>query len=249
MNKEKFRTERIKFEDKIVSFISDIENDKNGYNSKFYRSFFNSLSDTQFLDFVKNLSTKDNFNLYFEASILDKKHSPSLDRIEQLCNKYKVPTTEYVTLGYKDISDPDNPYVTQTPVPVIYCLIRPLQQMLDKKNSMSSNIESTNSLTGQVSGKSKASTFSNMQYMSCIASNRDKVARELLGPRADDYKAKQKMLTQIELTGKYDLDDIKSVPEDKRSMGTVKSMLTAAGLDVAFGKENTFKDTMKKLGK
>ena len=85
--------------------------------------------------------------------------------------------------------------------------------------------------------------------MSCIASNRDKVARELLGPRADDYKAKQKMLTQIELTGKYDLDDIKSVPEDKRSMGTVKSMLTAAGLDVAFGKENTFKDTMKKLGK
>lgn len=243
MNKAKIKGARLAFEKKILSFIQDVENDKNGYNYNHMKQYFEKMTDNQFVEFVTKLANDEKFNLFFEASNMDEKHSPNLDRIEKLCEKYKVPTTEYITLPYKDNSDPDHPFVTQTEVPVIYCLIRPLQQMIDKKNAMSSNIESTNSLTGQVSGKSKVSTFSNMQYMSCVASNRTKVAKELLGPRADDYRAKEKMLTQIEMTGRYDLDDIDSKIEDKRSMGTVKAMLTAAGLDIAFEDQHTFKET------
>lgn len=243
MNKAKIKGARLAFEKKILTFIQDVENDKNGYNYNHMKHYFEKMTDNQFVEFVTKLANDEKFNLFFEASNMDEKHSPNLDRIEKLCEKYKVPTTEYITLPYKDNSDPDHPFVTQTEVPVIYCLIRPLQQMIDKKNAMSSNIESTNSLTGQVSGKSKVSTFSNMQYMSCVASNRTKVAKELLGPRADDYRAKEKMLTQIEMTGRYDLDDIDSKIEDKRSMGTVKAMLTAAGLDIAFEDQHTFKET------
>lgn len=243
MNKEKVKAARAKFEKQILTFISDVENDRNGYNTNNMKKYFEKMSDAAFVDFVTKLANDEKFNLFFEASNMDEKHTPNLGRIEKLCEKYKVPTTEYITLPYKDNSDPEHPFVTQTPVPVVYCLIRPLQQMIDKKNAMSSNIESTNSLTGQVSGKSKVSTFSNMQYMSCVASNRTKVAKELLGPRADDYRAKEKMLTQIEMTGRYDLDDIDSKLEDKRSMGTVKAMLTAAGLDIAFEDQNTFKET------
>jgi hypothetical protein len=68
--------------------------------------------------------------------------------------------------------------------------------MIDKKNAMSSDTSSTNSLTGQVSGKSKVVTFTNMETASLQASNQSKVVRELLGPRSDDYKAKAKMIAK-----------------------------------------------------
>ena len=236
-------SDRYEFEQKIISFMQDLENDKNGFNSNYYKEFFASMSDKQFDEFVNKLATNEKFNLFFEADILDKKHSPDLHRLKALGNKYNVPLTEYITLPYKDNSDPAHPYVTAQKVPVVLVTIRPLQQMIDKKNARSSDTSSTNSLTGQVSGKSKVVTFTNMETASLQASNQSKVVRELLGPRSDDYKAKAKMIAQIENTGDYDLDDIEMRPEDKRSLGTAKIMLMGAGLDIALGNQKTFKET------
>lgn len=232
-----FKVARHEFEDKICKFMDDIEGTKNGFNSTYYREYFATLSDNTFKKFVTDLANNEDFNLYYQVSQTDPKKAPTLEKIKKVGDKYNVPLEEYVVLPYKNPNDPEHPIITKTKVPVLYTLVRPLQQMIDKKNATSSDTSQVNVLTGSVTGKSKASTMSNMQVMSLTTSNQIKIIKEMLGPRSDDSNSKEKMLEQIENTGEYDLDNIRLNTNDKRSIQTTKAMLIAAGLRVGFNNE------------
>jgi hypothetical protein len=179
---------------------------------------------------------KEDFKLFIEFGLLDKKSSPSLKKIKAIADKRKVDLVEYVEFPYKRPDHPDDPPISATKIPVIYSVVRQLQQLLDKKNSMSSNTDSTNALTGQVTGSSKAATVGNMQSISLITSNQLKVIKEMHGPRSDDFEAKLKMIDKIETDGDYDIDDIKTRPEDKQALETMRVMLVGAGFRVSYGK-------------
>jgi hypothetical protein len=143
---------------------------------------------------------------------------------------------EYVQLRYKTPDDPENAPISSTKVPVIYCQIRSLQQLLDKKNSLSSDTSHVNILTGQVTGDSKATTISNMETMSLVATNQLTTLKEFLGPRSDDNESKQKMLEMIYNDGDYDIADLNIKSHNKRSFETSRIMLTGAGYLVNYGK-------------
>jgi hypothetical protein len=178
---------------------------------------------------------KEDFNLFFEMGLLDKKNNLTLKKIKNIALKRKIDLMEYVEFPYKRPNHPDPP-ISTTKIPVIYTVIRPLQQLLDKKNNMSSNTETINSLTGQVTGSSKASTVSNMQTISLITSNQLKPIKEMQGPRSDDMVAKLKMIEKIESEGDYDIDDIVIHPGDKQALETMRVMLVGAGFRVGYGK-------------
>jgi hypothetical protein len=228
-----FKAARNRFEAKIYSLMNDL--DPSHYNEEVYKKYFSTLTDEQFKTFVYNLYMKEDFNLFIEIGLLDKKNSPSLKKIKMIAEKRKVPLMEYVEFPFKRPDHPESPPISATKIPVIYSVVRPLQQMLDKKNNMSSSIDVINNLTGQVTGSSKASSISNMQTISLLTSNQTKIIKEMHGPRSDDMQAKLKMIEKIESEGDYDINDITIRPGDKQALETMRVMLVGSGFRVSYG--------------
>ena len=97
----KFKTARMKAEQKIYELMDDLEGCKNGYNSGVYKQYFGTLSDTEFKKFMERLSNEEWFNLFFEVKMTDKKKSPNMVQIKKIMDKYKIPMCEYVVSPYK----------------------------------------------------------------------------------------------------------------------------------------------------
>lgn len=232
----KLKTARMKAEQKIYELLDDLEGCKNGYNSGVYKKYFAALSDNEFNKFMYRLANEEWFNLFFEVKMNDKKKSPNMNHIKKVLDKYKIPMCEYVVSPYKNL-DTENPPISATPVPVMYAIVRPMQQLLSKKEAYSSDRDHVNLLTGQVTSSSKSSTFSNMQSIALTTSGQTDVLKELLGPRADDDVSKKRMLDQIADTGDFDINSIPVRSKDKQSLETVRCMMVAAGMRVSFGKD------------
>ena len=232
----KLKTARMKAEQKIYELLDDLEGCKDGYNSGVYKTYFASLSDNEFAKFMDRLANEEWFNLFFEVKMNDTKKTPNMNRIKKVLDKYKIPMCEYVVSPYKNM-DNENPPISATPVPVFYGVVRPMQQLLSKKEAYSSDRDHVNLLTGQVTSSSKGSQFSNMQSIALTTSNQTDIVKELLGPRADDDVSKKRMLDQIADTGEFDINSIPIRTKDKQSFETVRCMLIGAGLRVAFGKD------------
>lgn len=227
-----FKTARRHVEQKVYELAKDI--DPTGYNEHFYQEYFSKLSDTEFKKFMQKMRDDEFYNLFFEINNLDVKTLPTMEDIKRIAKKYDIPLTEYVQFRYKRPNNPDKAPISHTPIPVIYALVRPLQQLLDKKNSLASDTSSTNVLTGQVTGKSKSAKISDVETMSMVASNLQKPLKELLGPRSDDREAKYAMLDKIINEGDYDIDDISLKTENKQALETARVMLISAGYRVSY---------------
>lgn len=237
----KLHTARLNAERKVYELLDKLEGKSGkgieGFNAKEYKLYFDSLSDKEFLTFMKRLANEEWFNLRFQIDMMDKKDTPDMKRIKKVANEYDISFDEYVAYPFKNKNDLENPPISATPIPVLYTIVRPLQQMLSKKQAYASDNDSTNLLTGQVTGDSKASTFSNMQSLACVTSNQTDVVKEMLGPRSDDEESKAKMIAQIEETGDFDINSIPIRTKDKQSLETIRVMLIGAGFRVAFGKD------------
>ena len=232
----KIKIARQEAEQLIYTLMDDIEGTKNGFNANQYKIYFESLSDKEFDKFMDRLSNEEWFNLYYEMNLSDKSKCPNMNKLKKIMDKYKIPMTEYVAYPYKS-PDGANPPISNTPVPVLYETVRPLQQLLSKKADYSSDRDHVNLLTGQVTGSSKSSTFSNMQTAALCTSNQQDKIKELLGPRADDPVSKKKMLDQIAETGEFDINSIPIRTKDKQSLETLRVFMIGAGLRVSFGKD------------
>ena len=232
----KFKTARMKAEQKIYELMDDLEGCKDGYNSGVYKAYFASLSDNEFKKFMDRLANEEWFNLFFEIKMTDKKKTPDIHRIKKVLDKYNIPMCEYVVSPYKNV-DTENPAISSTPVPVFYGVVRPMQQLLSKKEAYASDRDHVNLLTKQVSGSSKGGMISNMQSIALATSGQLDTLKELLGPRADDEVSKKRMMDQIADTGEFDINSIPVRTKDKQSFETVRCMMTAAGLRIAFGSD------------
>jgi len=231
---DQIKVARTHAEQKIYDLMNDL--DLTGYNAGVYKEYFAKMSDKEFINFCKRLGTEKDYNLFFEIDSLDKKATPNIATIRKTADKWKVPLVEYVVFPYKNPNDPEHPVVSRTPIPVVVIQVRRLQQMLDKKNAASANTDKINSLTGQVTGDSKAASLSDMQTMALATSGQFDTIKEFLGPRSDDQVSKMKMLESIEKYGTFNLNSLNLRTENKRSVQTMKVFLRGAGFDCSFGK-------------
>ena len=229
----KFKAARLAAENAIYQMMDELEARKGGYNSSNIKAYLNTLSDAQFVAFMKRIRDEEWFT--FDIDMDDKQHSPNLNRLKTVAKKYNIPLTEYVAYPFKNPKDPANPSISKNKVPVLYCIVRPLAQLLDKKSAYASGRDHVNLLQGTVTGKSKASTFTNVQSIALTTSNQLDTLKEMMGPRADDPESKAKMLKQIADTGKFDINSIPIRTQDKQSLETIRVFLISAGLRVAFG--------------
>jgi len=141
-------TKREKIEKLIYKIMDTV--DKTKENTKKYKEKFNTMSDDQFNNYMEKFLNDPKENFYVE--ILPFKSEPHINDIKKGLDILKIPADEYVYFRHMGNKEPVR---TAQKVPVGYISIRRLQQVLSKKNSYSLDIDSRNSLTGQLTGDDK----------------------------------------------------------------------------------------------
>jgi len=196
--------------------------DKTGENTERYKTFFSKMSDKDFEKWITGFLKDPDENFFLE--VLPYKNEPNLREIYKALKFLNIPTREVVTFHHlNDIS-------TSKPIPVGYVLCKRHQQILSKKNSIVDNIKIRNSKTGQVTAGSKAARESDLEVYSLKAYGADNILKEILGPRADNMRAKNEMYEKINTEGYVSLEDLSNKAEDKVTLNTINVMYLGAGI-------------------
>lgn len=217
---------RKKMEDLIFGFYESI--DKTGRNKEKWENYFHSLTDAQFDRFFKDFFA--NPNQYLTLDIVDYEIDLRMEDIERAAKFLKVPLFEHVAFKHYTM-DKDRVLVTKQPVPVGYCHIKATQQMVSKKNGLSTTSDKRSSITGQVTGKDKNGRESDLENSMLVSIGMNDALKELNGPRADDPVMKEQMYTAINTKGFVSLEDMESDPANKTTLNTVNTFLLGMGLN------------------
>lgn len=220
MTKEELQDKRKRMMDLFFSVLKDI--DKSGKNKELYESKFNTMSDTQFKNFFDNFfKSKDNFVIQF----IPYDEEPTMEDAVRAGKKIGVSMTERVAL--KHMRDG---YITDYECMVIPLGIKRLQQMVNKKNSTSFTANMRDSKTGQVTNDDKNARISDTETAALMVAGLEDVAKELLGPRADDVEAFNEMNRQIMEDGYTSLEKLPNDIRNKTTLNLVDVYFLGAGV-------------------
>lgn len=234
LSEEKIKVIRKKYEESLYNLMDDF--DQSGYNSQLYKDVFSKMSNKEFIQMCQNMLSNDAQNFSVEIKQMEKPKDGgiTLEKIKNVAKKYNIKLVEYLFMPFRNPGG-DEPMCTYTRVPIIYSPVRRFfQQMLQHKNSISNNNTKINPITGQVTSDDKTSSTTNIQTYSLTITNRKNALKEYLGPRSDDNVAKQEMLTQIENTGRFRLEDTNIQTHNKRAIKTSEVFAKAAGVVMEF---------------
>lgn len=202
--------------------------DPSGQNTEKYKNMFESMSLNQFDAFCKKLFS--NKNNYLILDIADYERHLKMEHIKKAAKVLNIPLFEKMALPYENM-DTENPVITKYPVPVGYMHLKRMQQMLNKKNSTSTEASSRNMLSGQVSGHDKNSRSSDMEnYNLCVLDGLDNVMKEFLGPRADDLVMQNEMEQQIATNGVVSIKSMTNDVKNKTALNTLNVFMLGMGL-------------------
>ena len=221
---------RLTAEKNIIELMNKL--DKSGWNGNRYKKIFSKMSNVEFTKFMKALANDDEF-LYFEVGDNDK-DIVTTNKIKAVAKQEGVEIEEYVLFRHKNPLDPEKPVVSNTKAMILNVNVRRLQQLLIKKNAMSSQIESINPLTGQVSGSARSASLTDAQSTGLVAVGLEKNLKEAFGPRSDDVKASEVMHKKIEQSGTVRLEDLPSDKGNKRSIQVVETFMLGGGIKAKF---------------
>lgn len=202
--------------------------DKTKANSNRYREMFADMSDAQFDTFFKNL-----FNdptQYLILTLCDYEIDLRLEDIERGAKVLGIPLFEKISCPHYTM-DKNHVVTSKEAVPVGYCHIKRTQQILAKKNGLSTSIDVRSSMTGQVTAGDKNGRQSDLENFMLISLNMNDVLKELNGPRSDDMVMKEEMLNDINTKGYVSLEDLTSDPVNKTTLNTVDTFLLGMGLN------------------
>ena len=215
------KTIRNRIEKRILDTFSIL--DKTGDNTAKYKQILKNMSDKELEDFLNN----DDENFYLEIEAY--KREPKMSDIEETADFLGVPLYEYVALPFLEGEDPEDG-ISTTPVPVAvgYLHMKRVQQMLNKKNSMSIHVNKRQGKTGQVIGSDKNSRVSDVENINLIVAGLTETMKEFNGPRADNLKAKAEMANAISTNGFVSQKDYSNNKKDKVALNTLDVFFTAA---------------------
>lgn len=244
---DKQKKKRIIIQNKVYELMDDLElseaDKKKGvksFNRLMWEEKFKSMSDIDFYNMMLEMKNRRGYCFSYEAdSLTEKKDNMNVNKINKIAKKHGFKLREYVMFPHKNRTNPDNPVISKTPLPIIAITVKRLQQMLTKKNKSSSDTSVVNPVTGQVTNESKAARLSNSQTYSLMTSKQLSAVKEYLSVRADDEVAKRQMFKEIEQTGKAHLSNYTIEPWNKQSIQAMEVFLRSAGLYSNMLKKNT----------
>lgn len=197
--------------------------DPSGRNTKRYKDFFGQMDDKAFQKFFDHFFNDTSAYLTWET--VGYENDLDMQHIKDAAAYLKVPLFEYVMQPGFD--DSDEIVSSIQPVPVGYIHMKPVQQMVRKKNSTSVSVDKRDPRTGQVSGEDKDVQFSIDENYGLMAHNAKAVMKEFLSVRADDMVMKQEAYSNIRRDGYMSLADLTDDPENKTALNTLNAYLLA----------------------
>ena len=214
----------------FMDYLTNMYNilDPSGVNTKLLHDRYDKMTDEEFSKSVEAF-LKDDSKKGFYLEVVEFERDLSLENIFKCAEYMKIPLFEYVATPHINGSTEDA-IVTPEPVPVGYIHAKRMQQTLLKKNSLSIDIEKRNPKTGQVIGEDKNAMTSNVETYSMVASNAKEALRELMGPRADNKRAKDEMYKRISQDGYVSLNDLPNDQRDKIALNSLDVYFTIQGL-------------------
>lgn len=239
------KQKRKDMEDLIFSFFTKL--DPSGSNTRRYQKLFTSMSDTQFDNFFKKFFS--DHSQYLTLDLVEYEHTLTMDDINKTADFLGVPLYEYIV--QPDKYDKNGEAVTsKEKVPVGYIHMKPVQQMVHKKNATSINIDMRDSRTGQVVGDSRVVQFSAPENYGLMALDAKKILKEFLSFRADDMVMKQEAYSNIRRDGYVSMDDLDDNVENKTALNTFDVYLIGMGIKSDLVNEGYFlnKELLKNEG-
>lgn len=219
------KSKRIKMESLIYDVFSAL--DPTNANTDKYKAMFKKMSDAEFENFFKRLFKDEDAYLILE--VVDYERDVTIEGIEKAAKILGVPLFEKIAMPSLN-GDKNNPIVTKQPAPVGYLHIKRMQQVLSKKNSMSTDSDERSALTGQVIGHDKNARGSDVENFSLVTLGADNALKEFLGPRADDPVMKAQMMSEISKKGYVSLSELTSDVKNKTTLNTVDVFMTSMGI-------------------
>ena len=204
--------------------------DPSGTNSTHYKEKFSTMSDAQFIKFLK---TSFPFRFYSKPFEIE----PNMKNIKKAADELKVPLTEKVSLPYL-YESPDGRPVYSKECLVVYTNIKKMKQFVTKKNSMSLDISNRDMRTGLLNGGDKNGKMSDREFESLIINGSDSTIKEFSRLRADAMEQKSQALNTINITGTLSLSDLQSESDEVLSRNMLDTYFTGAHL-----KTNLITDT------
>ena len=227
---EEFRKRKKAIRELVLGVVKRMENQK-GLNLKYYEDLFNNtFADTEAGDKAfEQWASQMGHELDDTITLC---HLPfeeiTVKQIQDAAKFIGLPLEQYVV--YKHTGKPVR---SATPVPVGYCNIKRLQQVLSKKQRLTLSSDKHASLkTGQLvrSSKNRIGNISDNETLALLAYDSEAMLKELLGPRADNNVSRAEMHNKIQQDGFVQLSDLSDNLYDKTSLVTFSTYLIASGL-------------------
>ena len=201
--------------------------DPTGANTAKYKAFFGKMTDEQFKSFFDKFF-KDH-SAYLTLDVEAYKNDLQMVNVYKAAKFLNVPLFETVMEPFFNKNDDPNSgkiSASARKVPVGYIHMKPVQQMVRKKNHTSLSIDQRDPRTGQVSGDDRTVQFSIDENYGLMAHNAKSLLKEFMSVRADDMVMKQEAYADIRKNG-YDLsiNKYKEVEYKKVEFEPVKNIL------------------------
>jgi hypothetical protein len=209
----------------VVSRIMKIL-DKTGDNAEKYAKKFGAMSDGEFASWAKKFLADP--DAHFFLVVIPFESEPTLGEIRKAAAALGIPLEERVVMRHDGHAG--DPVETAVPCPVGYVIMKRLQQVLEKKNTYSLDIDKRDAMLGQVTGDDRIARVSDTENYALTVMGADATLREFLGPRSDNRAKKQKMYQDIYSNGYTMQRDMKSNPEDSQALSAADVFFLGAGL-------------------
>lgn len=208
----------------IEKLIYDVYDalDPSGKNSNKFHLLFSSMDDNEFAKWMKDFLNDDKEN--FTVDIVDFENDLKMENCEKASKVLGIPLMETVYMPHLTM-DKTRVVASKEKCLVGWINVKRTQQLLQKKNALSTSNEKTSALTGQVVNDDKNSRDSDIEASMLVALGADEILKELHGPRADDMAMKREMNKSIADKGYVMLDELESLPTNKTTLNTVNTML------------------------
>lgn len=216
---------RNEIETAIYTMLDDA--DPSGSNTERMKTFLSAMNDKQFYTYFDRFYADQNMNYNVTYQLCD--NPVTVEFVEKLCDKYKIPLYEYVYKPFLN-GDTKDPPRTVHKILVIDIPNKRLKQMIMSKNHMSVNPTKVDAKTGQMTGHDRVGRVTTPELYSLIVQNQLNVAKEEYGPLADDPRAANEMIRLIQRDGEVSLKDLPDDPLDKVAMTTIAYYMLGAGL-------------------
>lgn len=201
--------------------------DPTGTEAKKYREMFSAMTNKQFEDFCNDIFSDKNSN--FVLGVVDYERDLTIPRIKEAAKVLDIPLEEHIICPFLNMNK-EYPTVTKNPILTGYIIVKRVQQSARKKNTTSINTASRSATTGQVVGDDKNGRSSDQDNIALITQGAEVVAKELLGPRADDMVAKNQLNASIVENGYASLEELDSNLSDKTTLNTVSTLFLGMGI-------------------